>query len=875
MKRSFCVLTFFALSVLTPCRASQQPPPVPSSFQDLYTSLQGYLDSFNATLHSSWNGSTYPVLFTGNLFTANANSGPQLIGPTYIIGVQLELQGLKAMGVPAVLVEMPFPMLYEPFFSSQSEYQQFVSFYSQVAASIRALGMKLVVENQCMLSSGAYAGWNVAPFYATLNWDQYQQARAQTAQVIAQTMHPDYMVVLEEPDTEAGMSGQSQVNTVSGASAMLSLILSSVRQAGISGLQVGAGVGTWHPQYLQFTQSFVSMPVDFLDIHIFPVNDGFLNNALTMASTAAAAGKPVTAAETWLWKVRDTELNVLTSDQIMARNPFSFWAPLDAYFVQTMENLANYTRMSFLVPFQSQNFRAYLPYDSSTQNLSPAQILNQETLQSQANIQNAIYTSTGVAFYNSLVSPPDTTPPTVPSNLTGSSGAPTASAVAWNASTDNVGVAGYSVFRNDVQIGTTAATYYQDSGLTGSTTYTYVVVAFDLAGNASAPSQRVAVTTRDVVPPGAPANLVGTAVSCKQINLTWAPATDDVSVGSYRVFRGTAPTGLTQVGTTYSTNTSFNNYPLTPTTKYYFGVETVDTSGNISPMSLIVAVTTPALPSAPANLVATAVSTKQISLSWVAGPSGMPIGAYHVYRGTAPSSLSQVAITKQLTYTDYGLTPATKYYYGVQAVDTGGNFSPMSATVAATTLALPSAPANPAATAVSTRQISLSWAAGLSGMPLLGYYIFRGSSPSGLTRVASVGPASYQDYGLNPATKYYYAVQALDSGGNLSPMSPTVSATTLALPSAPASVAATAVSKVQVKVTWSVAQSGMPLASYRIFRGSSTANLTQRAVVRASQTSFTDYPVTAGTTYYYALEAVDTGGNVSTMSAAAAVTTPN
>src|ERR1022692_2847163 len=98
-----------------PCNAST-PPPVPKSFQDLYTSLNNYLDSFNTTLNSQWNGVKYPVLFTANLWDASAEGGPQqMLGTGALATIQAQLQELKAMGVQAVTVEVGFPMLYEPF----------------------------------------------------------------------------------------------------------------------------------------------------------------------------------------------------------------------------------------------------------------------------------------------------------------------------------------------------------------------------------------------------------------------------------------------------------------------------------------------------------------------------------------------------------------------------------------------------------------------------------------------------------------------------------------------------------------------------------------------------------------------------------------
>ncbi|MDX6240084.1 MAG: hypothetical protein QOG10_4904 [Kribbellaceae bacterium] len=91
---------------------------------------------------------------------------------------------------------------------------------------------------------------------------------------------------------------------------------------------------------------------------------------------------------------------------------------------------------------------------------------------------------------------PDTQPPTAPSALTGSASGTTVT-LRWTASTDNIGVAGYDVFRADVRVGSIngSATSFIDSGLAVNTRYEYYVVARDAQGNVSAHSNVVAVTT--------------------------------------------------------------------------------------------------------------------------------------------------------------------------------------------------------------------------------------------------------------------------------------------------------------------------------------------------------------------------------------------
>src|SRR5207245_559132 len=80
---------------------------------------------------------------------------------------------------------------------------------------------------------------------------------------------------------------------------------------------------------------------------------------------------------------------------------------------------------------------------------------------------------------------PDTTPPTTPTGLTAAAAGSTGANLSWSASTDNVGVTGYIVRRNGVQIATPATTSFADTGLSIATTYSYTVAARDAAGNLS------------------------------------------------------------------------------------------------------------------------------------------------------------------------------------------------------------------------------------------------------------------------------------------------------------------------------------------------------------------------------------------------------
>ncbi|GAA1244145.1 hypothetical protein GCM10009665_38700 [Kitasatospora nipponensis] len=89
----------------------------------------------------------------------------------------------------------------------------------------------------------------------------------------------------------------------------------------------------------------------------------------------------------------------------------------------------------------------------------------------------------------------DTTPPSVPTALAVTGTTATSASLSWAAAGDNVGVSGYTLYRDGVRVATVTGTSYTDTGLNPSTAYRYTVTASDAAGNTSAASTPVTATT--------------------------------------------------------------------------------------------------------------------------------------------------------------------------------------------------------------------------------------------------------------------------------------------------------------------------------------------------------------------------------------------
>ena len=182
----------------------------------------------------------------------------------------------------------------------------------------------------------------------------------------------------------------------------------------------------------------------------------------------------------------------------------------------------------------------------------------------------------------------DTQAPTAPSTLTGSSGVtPNTVNLNWTASTDNVAVTWYLIFRNGVKIDSVATPAYTATGLTIGTAYAFTVKARDAAGNISAVSNTANITLKDTQAPTAPATLTASSgTTPNNFNLNWAASTDNVAVTWYLIYKDGVK--IDSVTTPAYTATGLVNG-----TTYAFVIKARDAAGNISTASNTATVTIP------------------------------------------------------------------------------------------------------------------------------------------------------------------------------------------------------------------------------------------------------------------------------------------
>jgi glucose/arabinose dehydrogenase len=184
----------------------------------------------------------------------------------------------------------------------------------------------------------------------------------------------------------------------------------------------------------------------------------------------------------------------------------------------------------------------------------------------------------------------DKQPPTSPTNNHVTGVTETTVSLAWNKSTDNVGVTEYDVYKQGQLVTTVGGTTLtaRVTRLTPATQYVFTIVARDKAGNSSQDSNEAKATTKtsnDHTAPSAPGNLHSTAQTSGTVTLAWKASTDNpggVGVGGYDVFvnGGSTPIASTDASTLTATVGNLNANTL-----YKFTVKANDLAGNVSKAS--------------------------------------------------------------------------------------------------------------------------------------------------------------------------------------------------------------------------------------------------------------------------------------------------
>jgi transcriptional regulator CtsR len=318
-------------------------------------------------------------------------------------------------------------------------------------------------------------------------------------------------------------------------------------------------------------------------------------------------------------------------------------------------------------------------------------------------------------------------------------------------------------------------------------------------------------------------------------------------------------TGHAMLG--YGYDTSTNTIYVHNTWDYYSHTMTWGgTYNGMQHFGVTVIRLNPPPPNTPSDLIANAISSSQINLSWQDNSSDET--GFKIEMKTGSGSYSQIATVgaNVTSYSNSGLSTSITYYYRVRAYNAVGN-SDYSNEASATTL--PPPPAAPilkspaSGSTVPTLTPRLEWNAS-SGAVSYGVQVSTSSSfasllvnETGITNLYyDIAPAI-----LNWNTTYYWRVNARNSFGSTSSWSSYRYFKTAVgpPPNAPSNLIATPISSSQINLTWQ--DNSGDETGFKIERKTGSGFYSQIATVGAGVTSYSNTFLNAGTTYYYRVRA--------------------
>ncbi|KNY26205.1 PKD domain containing protein [Pseudobacteroides cellulosolvens ATCC 35603 = DSM 2933] len=451
--------------------------------------------------------------------------------------------------------------------------------------------------------------------------------------------------------------------------------------------------------------------------------------------------------------------------------------------------------------------------------------------------------------------------------------------LSWTASTDNVGVTRYDIYRDGEFVGSTGTTEYKDLNLELNKKYSYMVKSYDAADNwADAAVEMVLSDDHSNDMGDATGVEIGkdtagtinyrgdidwfkfTTTNAGYYSLTGKGVTD--LVGNIYKADGTLLSSGEGIGDRFTVTGAFE-----ANMEYYIKIKYIS-SFSTGVYLIKVSELDNEPPNAPTGLTAVKKTPVSISLKWDAATDNTGVLGYKLYRDGI-----LIKDTTSTEFNDTGLNPETSYTYTVRAYDDLKNLSIESVSLKESTekdIDAPSIPVDLKISSVKRLQndtgakvsVGLVWSSSTDNVKVGGYEIYRDG-----VRIGTTDKHDYLDSDavISESNIYIYAVKAFDTSNNYSADSIPVTFDNEA-PTAPTDLKETGKTEKSVVLCWNPSTDSIGIKGYEIYRdgikiGTSTSN------------NFTVNSLEPDKTYIFKVYAFDGQGNFSDSSNEFTITT--
>jgi hypothetical protein len=264
------------------------------------------------------------------------------------------------MGVKGVTIALGYPLL-DPSFPNSTQYLQY---FKTVVSMCHQEGFTVDIESQVLFANTQYSPLTFN--WSNLSYSDYVVNHIAQDNLICSQIKPDILEIGVEADTEAYLTGYTQLDTPSGWTAYINQLLDGIDK---NGTELAAGAGDWLKNPTQWVQGFVNNPnLDFISTHSYPLVSPFLSNLISLGQFAKENSKRLVLDEEWDTKI----LQPVNSDggggyggpAATQQDVFSYWIPIDIEFQQLMAKFCQIYPCEYLSPFDGNYyFFAYLTWN--------------------------------------------------------------------------------------------------------------------------------------------------------------------------------------------------------------------------------------------------------------------------------------------------------------------------------------------------------------------------------------------------------------------------------------------------------------------------------------------------------------------------------
>lgn len=471
----------------------------------------------------------------------------------------------------------------------------------------------------------------------------------------------------------------------------------------------------------------------------------------------------------------------------------------------------------------------------------------------------------------------DTEAPDAPTNVEASEITETGAKITWTASTDNVEVAGYNIYVDEVKINESLVTVteYTLTDLKAGTEYKVVVEAVDTSSNTQS-SEAVTVKTVDTMKPSSPSEVAVGKITHNSAEVTWEESTDNVGVTGYNIYLNNK-----LVNTSPVTELRCELTALEAETEYQVKVEALDEAGNTSVSDPIGFTTKTApdneAPTAPGGVAVSSITDNSAVVSWTASTDNVGVAGYNIYLND--NKINALPVT-ELQFQLTGLAAETEYQVRIEAVDGAGNTS-SSGSISFATEALqtsdneaPTVPSGVTVSGITESTAVVSWTESTDNVGVAGYNIYLNDNKVNALPITEL---KFQLTGLTAETEYQVKVEALDEAGNSSISNPVSFVTGVApdreAPTKPDGITISDITHNSAVVMWNESTDNVGVVGYNIYLNDvkvnaspiteQQANISETNELTTSVLRYELGGLEAATEYQVKIEAVDAVGNTS------------